>query len=568
MAGPYRLNCLFIDMRTGEGHLETLDEDMSRAWIGGRGMGAYFLGQRPKARATGGDNPLVLASGPLAGSRIPSSGRLVISAFSPLTETVCSSTVGGGFALEMKRAGIDAIHVTGRAPARSMVFVDERGARMERDPFPDDMALGEMYARLGRSGWSLAAVGEAAVKGCLYASIMVDGSFASGRGGLGLVMAGKNLRAIAVKGTGEGLRASMDPAAEARACSDIVRLFDASPFIMGRSGIGACGTGALVDLMAERRMMPTANFRKTYFEGYRAFCACAIKRAYKPRHHPCTSCPAACRLKAQVPVPEYNSLAHFGALNENDDLPSIVEANLVCNEKGMDTISAASTIACLAEIRGRRFRGGALVDMVRQVTEDSPLGELLRQGSLRMAGALGSPGTSMSVKGLEIPAFDPRGAYGTALAYGTSTRGACHLRAHIIACEVLRRPVAADRFSFEGKARMVKIAEDICAAADTIGACRFAFVAATLEEYANGLAAVTGIPFTQGDLMKTGEAVCCLELRINEERGFSRQDDMLPERFYLEKGTPGPDFETPPIDRSAYEKALDRYHRIRSGGVA
>ena len=169
----------------------------------------------------------------------------------------------------------------------------------------------------------------------------------------------------------------------------------------------------------------------------------------------------------------------------------------------------------------------------------------------------------MSVKGLELPAYDPRGAYGMALAYCTSTRGGCHLRAYPIAHEILRKPVATDRFSFSGKARIIKIAEDLNAVVDSIGACRFAFLGASLEEYAKGFAAVTGLPYDTQDLLRTGDAIYTLERHINTERGLRRADDMLPERFYSEPGTSGCGIEIPPVEKDAFEEALDRYYRIR-----
>ncbi|HQI02276.1 MAG TPA: aldehyde ferredoxin oxidoreductase C-terminal domain-containing protein, partial [Deltaproteobacteria bacterium] len=394
-----------------------------------------------------------------------------------------------------------------------------------------------------------------------YASVMVVGTFASGRGGLGLVMASKNLRAVVVRGKG-GFE-SCDPAGEENARRDIIRLFDASPAITGRSGIKHYGTSTLVDLMASRRMMPTANFRRTYFEDYRSFCAARIRERTHPKHYACPGCPIACKQKGLSEIPEFETLSHFGALNENADLGAIIEANRLCNEAGMDTITAASTIACLAEIRNERYAGEALVEKVREIAYGHGDGPLLRLGSAGLANKLGEPDRSMSVKSLEIPAYDPRGAYGMALAYCTSTRGACHLRAYPISHEILRKPVATDRFSFSGKARIIKISEDLNAVIDSIGACKFAFFGASLEEYAKGLSAVTGLDCDTQDLLAAGDAIYTLERHINNLRGFDRKDDMLPSRFFTEPGTHGPGIEIPPIDRGAFEETLDRYYRIR-----
>jgi aldehyde:ferredoxin oxidoreductase len=362
---------------------------------------------------------------------------------------------------------------------------------------------------------------------------------------------------------GSGSLRALDPEREEAARRDIVRLFDASPAIMGASGIRNYGTSTLVDLMASRRMMPTANFRRTYFEGYRAFCASSIRAHAAPKHYACPGCAIACKQKGVSEIPEFETLSHFGALNENTDLGAIIEANRLCNEAGFDTITAASTIACLAEIRGVKYTGQALVDKVSEIASLAGDGPLLQLGSAVLARELGRPGLSMSVKSLEMPAYDPRGAYGMALAYGTSTRGGCHLRAYPISHEILRKPVATDRFSFSGKARIIKIAEDANAVVDSLGACKFAFFGASLEEYAKGLAAVTGLQADTQDLLACGALIYALERRINTLRGFRREHDMLPERFFTEPGSSGAGIEIPPLDRQAFEDALDRYYRIR-----
>ncbi len=169
----------------------------------------------------------------------------------------------------------------------------------------------------------------------------------------------------------------------------------------------------------------------------------------------------------------------------------------------------------------------------------------------------------MSVKALEMPAYDPRGAYGMALAYATSTHGACHLRAYPISHEILRKPVATDRFTFAGKARIIKIAEDLNAVVDSIGACKFAFLGASLEEYAKGFAAVTGLAYDTQDLMRIGDCLYTLERWINTQRGFCVKDDRLPERFFTEAGSSGAGIVIAPIDRTAFDEALQRYYRIR-----
>jgi aldehyde:ferredoxin oxidoreductase len=557
----YRIRALFVDVRSREIRFRELSPGLSATFLGGRGTGALLLSGEPTLDPLDEQAPLVFSVGALTGSRIPSSGRMVVCGFSPLTNTVCSSSVGGKLALSMKRSGIDLLCITGRAAHPVILVIDKGAVSFEDSSLPLDTPLSRVFSLLNAGGGSAAAVGSAAFQGCTYASIMVDGAFSSGRGGLGTVMASKNVRALIVRGSGP-VRVS-DRQGEEEARRDIVRLFDASPVIMGRSGLKHFGTALLVDLMASRRMMPTANFRRTYFEQYRALNAGRIREHARPKHYACPGCPIACKQRAETEIPEFETLSHFGALNENADLDAVIEANRICNETGMDTITAASSIACLAEIRGVRYTGSLLVDKVRQIADSSGDGALLKLGSAQLARELGAPEKSMSVKSLELPAYDPRGAYGMALAYCTSTRGGCHLRAYPISHEILRKPVATNRFSFSGKARIIKISEDLNAVIDSIGACKFAFFGASLEEYARGFAAVTGLDIGQQDLLAAGDTIYTLERHINGLRGFNRKDDMLPPRFYAEAGTPGPGIDVPPIDRAAFEETLDRYYRVR-----
>lgn len=557
----YALRTLFIDLSTRDAAISTIAPEASATFLGGRGIGAWLLSSQPAMEPLAEESRLIFSTGPLTGSRIPASSRMMISAFSPLTGTIGSASVGGRLALQMKRSCIDVICITGRSNRQITIEIEDGQVRFIDSDIPAYMPLSSIFDSFRSFKGSVAAVGRAAFSGCSYASIMVDRAFASGRGGLGRVMATKNLKALAIRGSTK--TKACDAEKEELARADIIRLFDASPAIMGRSGISRCGTAALVDLIASRRMMPTANFRRTYFEDYRAFSASRIREARQLRNHACHGCPIACKKKDDYEIPEFETLSHFGALNENADLGSIIEANRICNEAGMDTITAAATIACLAEIRGERYTGQALVNKVEDIAGAKGDGELLALGSAVLAQKMGSPEKSMSVKSMEMPAYDPRGVYGMALAYATSTRGACHLRAYPIAHEILRKPVATDRFTFSGKARIIKIAEDLNAVIDSIGGCKFAFLGASLEEYAKGLAAVTGLEYDTQDLLRLGDNIYTLERYINTLRGFTRKDDMLPERFFCEPGTHGPGIEVRPIDKTAFNEALSRYYRIR-----
>jgi aldehyde:ferredoxin oxidoreductase len=317
--------------------------------------------------------------------------------------------------------------------------------------------------------------------------------------------------------------------------------------------------------MKQRRMAPTENFRRTFFEESDRYSGPALRKGCGAVKDGCYGCPIQC--KKSTPrgehLPEYETVSHFGALNGIADLHAIVRANTLCNDLGMDTISAAATIAAWGEARGRFPQAGEVAGILEEIARRYGDGDLLAIGSRRATEALGRPELSMSVKSLELPAYDPRGAYGMALAYCTSSRGGCHLRAYPISHEILRKPVATDRFSFSGKARIIAIAEDSNAAVDSLVACKFSFFGATLEEYAELLSATTGREFTPQGLKEIGNRICLTERFYNCANGFDHHHDQLPERFFTEEGSSGDGIAIPPLDRARFAEELQKYYRIR-----
>ena len=229
-------------------------------------------------------------------------------------------------------------------------------------------------------------------------------------------------------------------------------------------------------------------------------------------------------------MPEFETMSHFTALIGCQDTDLVLEANDRCNRYGMDTISAGVTLATRREITGQDFTKDSLLALLDDMALNRGEGKQLNKGAFAYATALGRPEAAMTVKGMELPAYDPRGAYGMALGYALSTRGGCHLRAYPISHEIFRKPVATDRFSFSGKARIIKIAEDVNAVVDSLTACKFIFFAAGLEEYAKAYTAVTGVESSAQDLMSIGERIYYNERIINYLNGFDAQSDRSEER--------------------------------------
>lgn len=554
---------LKVDLTTGTSHREEIPTRLLEEYLGGRGLGVRLMRDHFHLDPFDPDMPLIFAVGPLCGTPSPTSARLSVVSRSPLTGTIYDCSAGGRFAWRLKASGVDALFITGRSPWPVALTINGDSVAIIPAVPLWGCDIPTTVAALKERG-SVAAIGPAGENGVLYANIMMGEGNSVGRGGMGAVMGHKNLKAITVNGDQKATVA--DPALFDKARQDIMRLFKASPVIFGPLGISEFGTPVLVDLMAQRRMAPTANFRETWFEHSSNYSGPAMKEACGAKKDGCYGCPIQCKKaggESGKALPEYESVSHFGALNNVSDLRAILEANDLCNELGMDTITAAATLSAWGEIKGQFPTADRIPGLLEDIALRRGDGELLAQGSRRLAEQLGRPELSMSVKSLELPAYDPRGAYGMALAYCTSNRGGCHLRAYPISHEILRKPVPTDRFSFSGKARIISIAEDTNAAVDSLVACKFAFFGASLEEYAELLTAVTGIPYSPQRLKEIGRRIVLTERYYNCTNGFNRADDMLPERFFTEAGSSGDGIDINPLDRGRFEEELDKYYRIR-----
>lgn len=555
-------NILYVDLTSGLCRREEIPTELLHSYLGGRGLGVRLMRDYFRLDPFDPGMPLIFAVGPLCGTTSPTSARLACVSRSPLTGTIYDCSAGGRFPWRLKAAGVDVVFVTGKSAAPVFLAVDDERAEVLPAGGLWGKGIKETVASLKERG-SVAAIGPAGENGVLFANIMMGEGNSIGRGGLGAVMGAKGLKAITVNGSGVTGVADSERLDAARA--DVMRLFRASPVIFGELGISEYGTPALVDLMAQRRMAPTENFSSTFFAESGNYSGPAIRKECGAKKDGCYGCPIQCKKSSAEgePLPEYETVNHFGALNGISDLHAIVRANTLCNELGMDTISAAATLSAFGEARGRFPAAEEVPGLLSDMAHRRDQGELLSLGSRRVAERMGKPGLSMSVKSLELPAYDPRGAYGMALAYVTSNRGGCHLRAYPISHEILRKPVPTDRFSFSGKARIIKIAEDVNAAVDSLVACKFAFFGATLEEYGELVSAVTGVDYTPESLKAIGERIYLTERYYNCENGFTASDDQLPERFYSEPGSAGEGIDVPPIDRARFEEELQKYYRIR-----
>ena len=551
----YAGKIVFADLTSGTIRIESTPVDLKRDYLGGRGFGIRFLTDLvdPKTDPLDSKNILVFAAGPLTGTGVPLGSRYEVSTISPLTGTAMSSNSGGVFGWKMKKAGADAIVITGKASKPVYLFLDNGKVEI-RDaaglwgktvPETTDTLLKDLNDPSVR----VACIGPAGEKLVLFASIMNEKTRAVGRGGAGAVMGSKNLKAIAARGDAKIGAADEKKLAEVK---EQIKKKIAENGI--DQALHTYGTAVLVNIINENYIHPTHNFQSAHFPTAEKVSGEEIAKSLLKRPKGCYACTVQCGRLHEIDGvegegPEYETIWAFGADCGIDDLAAVTHANNLCNDYGLDTISAGTTIACLMEMTEKGFvkdpirfgDAAGMVAMVKKIALREGIGDELAEGSYRFAEKYGHPELSMGVKKQELPAYDPRGLQGHGLAYATSVRGGDHVYAYLVAPEVLGSPEKLDPFVTKGKAGWVKIFQDLTAAIDASGMCLFTSFALGADDYAALLSATTGFPYDAASLLRTGERIWNLQKLYNIQRGFSRKDDTLPDRFLnvpLQEGAP------------------------------
>lgn len=545
---------LKICLSDGKVETERPEPDIYRKYIGGRGLGAYLLARDidPQVEPLSPANPLIFTVGPLTGTRVPTSGRFSLSTKSPLTGTICDSNAGGVWGVKFKRCGYDGLIVSGRAE-RPVYIVIKNGSVQIKDAT-------EIWGKTTRetTDWlkaregqevSVACIGPAGENQIRFAAIINDYSRALGRGGVGAVMGAKNLKAIVVRGE------SQIPVAEQEklenAIYDTMKWLKANPITS--QGLPEFGTAVLVNLINEVGILPTKNFQQSQFDEAEAISGEELAEKLTVKRSGCYACPIKCSRVTRVGEqtgegPEFETIWAFGAQCGIADLELITRANYLCNELGLDTISTGNTIGCAMELAEKGHltvklgfgKTDQLLELVEKIAYRQGLGTELAEGSKSLAEKYGAPELAMQVKGLEMPAYDPRGAQGMGLALATSNRGACHMRAYMIGPEVLGVPKLVDPHSPAGKAGLTINAQNINAAMDTLVLCRFIGLAVSEEYFARLLTHVTGVNYQAQELHLIGERIWNLERMFNLRAGLSALDDTLPLRMLHEPVLSGP----------------------------
>jgi len=536
--------------------VEKIGDEVLRKFIGGRGLGVKILYDelKPKIDPLKPENKLIFMTGPLVGTYVPTAGRFHVITKSPLTGSIGDSNCGGDWGPELRFAGYDGIILEGKATKPVYMWIHDGAVEFKSAARlwgkgvwdTEDMIREE----IGEKDAKIASIGPAGENLVLIAGIINRKHRAAGRAGVGAVMGSKNLKAIAVKGN------KKVPIADETRLREAVKKAQAMIKENGVTGqaLPTLGTMVLINVSNENGILPTRNFQTGYFPKADSVSGETLKDKYLKENVGCWGCPIKCGRVTEVKTgpykidgegPEYESGWALSADCGIDNLEAVIKASNLCDDMGMDPISYGSTVACAMELfeKGKipktklgkvDLRWGAadtIVDLVELTARRKGFGDEIADGSMRLAKKYGVPELAMQVKGLELPAYDPRGVQGHALGYATSNRGGCHLRAYMIAAEILGIPEKLDRFAVAEKAKWVKIFQDLFGVVDSAQICKFATFAVGAPEITEFINAVTGWNWTADDTMKTGERIYNLERMFINREGFTGKDDTLPKRF-------------------------------------
>jgi aldehyde:ferredoxin oxidoreductase len=577
--GGYMGRVLRANLTEGKLVIEDLPpENILRKWIGGRGLGVYYMLKEvdPRVDPLSPANKAIVATGPLTGvTGIPSPGRWCSVTKAPLNNAIHDAQSGGKFGPRLKFAGFDIVIIEGKAEKPVYLWLHDGKAEIRdakhlwgRDTHDTtDTIIEELKPEVGRDeakNISVACIGPAGERLSRIACIINDKNRAAGRGGHGAVWGSKNLKAIAVYGNMKPPVASEEKLEEIAVKS--LEIIKKSP-ATSRS-LPKYGTAVLVNVINAHGIFPTRNFRTGVFPGAGNISGEKIAEEIMDwkmaEEEVCWGCEMKCARYTRVTKPpftgegggpEYETVWALGADTGTSDLATVSKANYLCNELGLDTISMGATIATLMELvelgkvpkeklRGLRVEWGsgeALVELVWRTAYRSGIGDELAEGSARLAKKYGAPELAMVVRDQELPAYDPRGAQGHGLAYATSNRGGCHLRAYIIAPEIVGIPQLLNRFETKGKAEWVKEFQDVFATIDSLIVCKFVVFAYWADMLTEQLSAVTGWDVTVSEFKKIGERIYNAERVFNIlSFGDGEEYDTLPKRLLEEPMPEGP----------------------------
>ncbi len=570
----YHGKVLKVDLSGGRIMEENIPEDFYRDYLGGAGLATKFLWDEMPGGADplGPENRLIFMTGSLTGAIAPSTGRYSVVAKSPQTGIWGQANSGGRWGVDFKKCGYDGIIFEGVSSEPVYLAINDSKVTLEKAGHLWGKNVTEttdiIKEELGKK-YNVACIGPAGENLVKYAAIMNDYGRAAGRCGLGAVMGSKNLKAIAVSGS-KDIRIK-NPEEFKTHSKKQYELIDEAMFKMAMQSFG---TSVVLDLVSVRGGFPTRNWQTGMFEESEEINGPAISDKVLNKNITCFACPIECGRGTEIREgkyaghkgegPEYETVGTFGGMCGVGDLEAVTMAGYLCNDYGLDTISAGSTIAfameCYekgiltdADTGGKAVAFGdpdIIVELVHQIARREGIGELLAGGTREMSRRLGqgSEDFAMQVKGLELPAYDSRAVQLAGLTYATANRGGDHITAFvqgptfsdvpflIVEDSEIKDPFVADP-------EEVKVAvdlEDMLTTFDCVGACKFMGLCLNADDWVQLVNLVTGWDLNTADYKKAGERVYNLARAFSNREGLSAVDDTLPKRLLEEPLPEGP----------------------------
>ncbi|MFC2025660.1 aldehyde ferredoxin oxidoreductase family protein [Chloroflexota bacterium] len=554
----------FIDLTEGKVTFDAIPEDWKRKFIGGRGVGVkYVFDNGVDVDPLSPDNILCFMNGPLTGTEVNMSGRMAVVTRSPLTGTVTDSHHGGWSAARLRWAGYDGLVVKGKAESPVYIYIHDDeveildASQVWGNGVHDTVKF--FQEKYGEKDLSIISIGQAGENLSKFACWVNEDDRASGRGGTGCVGGSKNLKAIVIKAEKAMPKAKNREAWKGAHAQALAEIMSEDVITSPRKGaLSVHGTNVLMNMVNAIGSMPTKNSQFTFFETHENLSGERVKETILVNDPTCHACPVACKKEVEIvegPYKglrmeslEYESAWAFGANCGNDDVASVAKLIDQCNDYGLDTIEMGNVLSVYQEASEKGYTNGdgglawgdyeAMVDTVRNTAFREGVGDLLANGTERAAKKWGHPEIAMTVKGMSIPAYDPRGIKGMGIGYATSNRGACHLRGYTPAGEVVGNVLGpaeiTDPLEWEGKGKLAIIFQHVHTVTDCLDICKFATFAESLDTFAAQYQAITGAEADAGYLLEVGERVFNLERYYNNLAGFREGSDYLPERFLTE----------------------------------
>jgi len=574
-------------------------ENDRKLYLGGKGLGLKLLYEKlkPGIDPLGSQNILAFMMGVLMGTGAPCSGRFAAITKSPLTGILVTSSCGGPFGMAYKTAGYDGLLIKGKANNPIILIIDHDAVKFENASqyWGMDTRQTQEKLELDKNDGALV-IGPAGENMVLFANVCSGDRFL-GRGGIGAVMGAKNLKAIVAKG-GVYKIVPKNSGDFKKVQKKALKYINANLFTaeLYRN----YGTAANFNFCNHANILPVENFKYGSHRQVNEVSGESMQQKYQTIPSPCIPCTILCGHKSTLgnrdnhKIPEYETAALFGPNLGIFDTDAIIEYNDLCNRFGLDTISTGSTIAYLMEAGEKGLlktdlKFGSkkgISEIIAAIAHRKGLGDELANGTRRLSEKYGGKDFTLQVKGMEFPAYDPRGSWGQGLSYAVANRGACHLSASTFSLETFLGFL--NPYATRAKAHFVSFFENLFCTINSLYTCLFTAYAYVLEPFIvkytptlilkftmqnfPGIAvnfinirvlnrffeAVTGIKMSQKKLLEAGERIHILERYMNTREGISRKDDTLPERF-LKEGR-----KNDPLNRVVpLKQMLDQYYKIR-----